>query len=113
MAGFQLYGHSSHPACQSVQDFFSAHGVPVKPHEVDLDTPCVDIIKSAILQAGTANIIDEELARKSGLNPSALTSAEIADWLVENPAALRMPIVVRGDQVIPGTDSSLLESMLY
>jgi arsenate reductase-like glutaredoxin family protein len=60
-----------------------------------------------------AGLIDEEQAQRDGLDPGAASTDEMAGWLARNPTALRVPLVVRGNQVLLGTDLHQYDCLMY
>ena len=113
MAGIELYGRNECPHCQSVRDYFNTRGVPVQPHDLLLDPPSPEVLARALDINPLSELIDAEQALSDGLNPGALDSYEMVDWLAHNPAALRVPLIVRGSQVQLGTDARQYECLMY
>ena len=113
MAGIELYGRNECPHCQTVRAYFTRHGVPVEPHELSSDPPSRALLAKALDIRPVTELIDTELAHRNGLNPGLLSADEMAGWLALNPTALRIPLIVRGNQVLLGTDLNQYECLMY
>jgi arsenate reductase-like glutaredoxin family protein len=113
MAGIELYGRHECPQYQTVRAFFNTHGVPVEPHELCSDPPSPAVLAKALGIKPLAELIDAEQAQRDGLAPGSVNADEIADWLAQNPTALRVPLIVRGSQVVLGADLQQYECLLY
>lgn len=113
MAGIELYGRTECPQCQTVRAFFSMHGVPVEPHELCSDPPSPAVFAKALDIKPLTELIDAKQAERDGINPLSSSVDEMTGWLTRNPTALRIPLVVRGDQVLLGTDLHQFECLLY
>lgn len=113
MAGIELYGRNECPHCQNVRAFFNLHGVPVKPHEICSDPPSPAVFAKALEVSPSVDWIDAEQAQRDGLNPGSASADDMAGWLVRNPTALRVPLIVRGNQVLLGTELNQYECLMY
>jgi arsenate reductase-like glutaredoxin family protein len=113
MAGIDLYGRNECPHCQSVRAYFTMHGVPVEPHELSSDPPSPAMLAKALDIRPLADLIDAEQAQRDGFNPGQASANEMAGWLARNPTALRIPLIVRGDQVLLGTELNQYECLMY
>ncbi|MEQ8709770.1 MAG: arsenate reductase (glutaredoxin) [Rhodospirillales bacterium] len=49
-----------------------------------------------------AEILRRKETREAGIDPAALSDAQIIDAIVANPAIMERPIVVKGDQAVMG-----------
>lgn len=49
-----------------------------------------------------ADILRRKEARDAGVDPSALSDAQIIEAIAANPAIMERPIVVKGDQAVMG-----------
>tara|TARA_R110002110_G_scaffold311263_1_gene524780 strand:+ start:4694 stop:5062 length:369 start_codon:yes stop_codon:yes gene_type:complete len=49
-----------------------------------------------------ADILRRKEARDAGVDPSALSDAQIIEAIAANPAVMERPIVVKGDQAVMG-----------
>jgi arsenate reductase-like glutaredoxin family protein len=113
MTAVQIYGRAECPHCAAARNFLSSRGVPVQPHDPITEPPSLSVLERAVRENRESELFDVQAARLAGINPECCSPERVAEWLNREPQALRVPLVVRGNTVVPATDAKRLESLIY
>jgi arsenate reductase (glutaredoxin) len=97
-----VYENPACTTCRKLVDLPREEGVPFERVNYMIDPLPLRTLKTLLRKGGLKahDVVRARDAREAGIDPDALTEAELLQALAKHPRLLQRPLVERGDRVV-------------